>query len=290
MALTEQAIQVLPLSKVKPPKFRVREDVGLLDDLKASMQAKGLLQPIIVRPMNGHFEVVAGHRRYVCALELGWKEIPATVVTAGDKEAFEMSLVENIQRKSMDPIEEANAFKRYCVDNGWGSQRELAHRLGISDAQISQRLQLLKLGEENLYSVKTGKVSVSHAEAIASLDTEKATEVMDKVVDYGLDVSKTRTVVQAVKQGMEPEQAVHHVLSFPDVPLIVKPKVDFKVSVREHLVLCVRQAIKSMQFYLEELPVGDEKHQWTTEVLAPMREIENTALKFEKQFNKGNEK
>jgi len=261
-----------------------------LEDLKASIQQKGLIEPILARPVNNHFEVVAGSRRFIAVKELGWTDVPATVRELSDKEAFEIALMENIQRRSMDPVEEAKAYKRYCIDNGWGSQTELATRLGLTQGQISARLSILKLGDQNLNHVIIGEVSVSHAEAIASLDTAKMTEMMDKVTSLGLDVVKTRQAVSAVKAGYSVDQATHHALQFPDVPLVFKEKIDEKVNVREHVVLSLKSGIKNMQFWLESLPDGPEKHQWTNEILYPMRQLENQALKLQKQYNNGHAK
>ena len=276
------------MAKIRPAKYQLRERFDGLEELKKSIIEKGLLEPILVRPKKDVYEVVAGSRRYVAVTELRWKEVPATIRELTDKEAFEVALMENIQRRSMDPIEEAKAYKRYVVENGWGSQSELAKRLGLSEAQISERLKVLKLGDDNLHHVKIGAVSISHAETIASLDTEKATQVMDEVVKYGLDVTKTRVAVQAVKAGLRPDQAVHHAMTWPEVQIpLFKEKIDEKVNIREHVVLSVKTGIKNAMFYLESLPDGPEKKEWTTNVLYPMRQLENEALRLQKKFNNG---
>lgn len=118
-----------------------------LNGLMRSILDKGLLQSVIVRIINDKncYEIVAGYRRCSACKKLGWKKIPCQLLDLSDIEAFEISIVENVQRKTLNPIDEAKAFKKYVYDNGWGSVSKLASKLGKSFAYITKRIMLLDL-------------------------------------------------------------------------------------------------------------------------------------------------
>ncbi|MFC1755456.1 ParB/RepB/Spo0J family partition protein, partial [Thermoproteota archaeon] len=135
------------LNRTHLSKQSLRSDLGNLDELMASIDKVGLLQPIVVRTVANEYEVIAGNRRFEACRRLSWIKIPCHIVEMDDKEAFEISLVENVQRNMLNPIEEARAFSRYVEENGWGSVNDLAHRIGKSQVYVSKRLRLLKLPE-----------------------------------------------------------------------------------------------------------------------------------------------
>ena len=123
----------------------IREDEGDLTDLTLSIKEMGLLHPIVVRIIDSRFEVVAGNRRYLACKKLGWRKIPSHVVDLGDRESFEVSMIENVQRKTMNPLEEAKAYSLYIQNYGWGGVSELARRIGKSQEYVSKRIKLLDL-------------------------------------------------------------------------------------------------------------------------------------------------
>ena len=115
------SVEDIAISDMVPPANSLRTSMNGIEQLAESIKKIGLLQPIVVRINSlGSFEVVAGNRRFKACKSLGWKKIPCHVVELDDKEAFEISLVENIHRKSLSPIEEAYAFKSYVKELGWG--------------------------------------------------------------------------------------------------------------------------------------------------------------------------
>ena len=119
-----------------------------ISDLSRSICEKGLLHPLIVRQVKneGSYQIVAGNRRYIACKTLGWRKIPCNIIEVDDdKEAFEISLIENIQRRTLNPIEEAHAFRTYVSDFGWGGISELANKIGKSASYVDRRLQLLDL-------------------------------------------------------------------------------------------------------------------------------------------------
>jgi ParB family chromosome partitioning protein len=139
-----------------------------LEELAMSIRQHGLLQPILVRPRGEFFEIVAGNRRFAAFKSLKIPKIPCVVREMGDKEAFELAITENVERKSLNPIEEAIAFRTYTSQAGWGSVTELAYKLGKSPAFITQRISLLKLPEDVQEKIASGEICPSTAREIVS--------------------------------------------------------------------------------------------------------------------------
>jgi len=141
----------LPVDSIKSPRILVRESEAssardnTVRELAASMRQHGLLHPIIVRPIEEGFEIVAGNRRFEACKLLRWKYVPAKVRELSEKGAFELQLIENIQRMTMNPIEEARAFKKYTMEFGWGGESDLARIISRSEQFVSNRIQLLRL-------------------------------------------------------------------------------------------------------------------------------------------------
>src|ERR671911_1115608 len=186
----------LPLPIISPAQVQTRIYASLsqqesIDELSRSIKKHGLLQPIIVRPINRGFEIVAGHRRFQACKLLRWKTIPAMVKDASDKDAFEIQLVENIQRKTLDPIEEAHAFKLYVRDYGWGGVTYLAETIMKSEQYVSSRIQLLKLPQNVIDKVKSGELKVSHAFELLGIG--KSLEyISDDIINKNMSVKDIR--------------------------------------------------------------------------------------------------
>lgn len=187
----------LPLPIISPAQVQTRIYASLshqesIDELSRSIKKHGLLQPIIVRPINRGFEIVAGHRRFQACKLLRWKTIPAMVKDVSDKDAFEIQLVENIQRKTLDPIEEAHAFKLYVRDYGWGGVTYLAETIMKSEQYVSSRIQLLKLPQNVIDKVKSGELKVSHAFELLSLEGKGLENMSDDIIYKNMSVKDIR--------------------------------------------------------------------------------------------------
>ena len=134
----------IDISKIKPFRYSYRRNINEdLAELCYSIKQKGLLHPIIVRMIeDGEYEIVAGTRRYNAFKMLGWRKILSHVVELDDKDALEVSLIENIHSKNLNPIEEARAFQDYVTNYGWGGISELAIRLGKSVSYVDKRINI----------------------------------------------------------------------------------------------------------------------------------------------------
>jgi ParB family chromosome partitioning protein len=155
----------------------LRDDLGPMEGLIFSIKEKGLLQPIVVRPVENAFEVIAGNRRLEACKRLRVKNVPCYIVGRDDKQAYEVSLIENIQRKTLNPIEEAKAFRRYVDERGYGAVSELAARIGKSEPYVSKRLALLELPIQVQEQLVRRRITPSTAEEFISLDSDEIDEV-----------------------------------------------------------------------------------------------------------------
>jgi ParB family chromosome partitioning protein len=157
------------------------------EELTNSINMQGLLQPIIVRPATDggseNYSIVAGNRRFNACKALGWKDIPSRIVDADDKEAFQLSLTENIQKKSLNPVEEAYAFEAYNLNYGWGGITELAFRIGKSISYVDRRMRLLKLPIDVVDLISTGKMSPSAADELLPIQDQKQQSALAYMVE-----------------------------------------------------------------------------------------------------------
>jgi len=161
-----------------------------------SIQDKGLLEPIIVRPAADGFEVVAGMRRYEACKKLGWRRVPVHVVELDDREAFEVSLLENIQRETLNPIEEARAFRNYVEEFGYGGETELARRIGKSQEYVSRRIGLLSLPQRVQDQIMRRRIPPSVAQELTLLDDDYAEKLADEIGDRGLSMREVRHIIR----------------------------------------------------------------------------------------------
>jgi ParB family transcriptional regulator, chromosome partitioning protein len=172
-----------------------------LTELADSIRKVGLLQPIVVRVNDeGHFEVVSGCRRYTACKTLGLKKISCVIIEANDKEAFETSLIENIQRSSLDPLEEAQAFKKYVWESGWGGISELASIIGRSHSYIIKHIMLLNLPQDVVDFINKQQLDPSTAQELFPIkDSSKQSELATIIVEKQLSSKDVRHIVQDIK-------------------------------------------------------------------------------------------
>ena len=164
------ALRELPMTSVRPNPFqpRTRMDEGPLDELVASMQASGLLQPVLVRPRDGGYELIAGERRWRAATRLGWTKIPAVVKDVDDQTLLTLALIENLQRDDLSPIDEAAGYQRLASEFQL-PHGEIARLVGRNRATIANLLRLLQLPAEVQAMVHERKLTEGHARALLGL-------------------------------------------------------------------------------------------------------------------------
>lgn len=158
---------------IDPPRSPLRSYTDDIDEMVKSIRERGLINPIVVRPVGERFEVVAGAIRFEAVKRLRWAKVPCMIRELRDKDAFEVALAENVQRKTMNPLEEAESFRRYIDLYGRGSESALANKLGKSQEYISHRLALLTLPSSIKRSIMRRRISTSVAQELASLEDER---------------------------------------------------------------------------------------------------------------------
>jgi ParB family chromosome partitioning protein len=189
-------VENVDIWKISAPIYQIRSELED-EDLVNSIKENGLLQPILVRVAGDRFQVVAGQRRLNACRRLGLRSIAAKIIEADDKEAFKISLIENIERKTLNPLEEAMAFKKYVDDFGFGGMTELAKEIGRSVTYVSRRVALLQLPKEVQQKVLRRRKGLSAAIELLSIgDAEEAMEMAGRIDSLNLTQRETREVVR----------------------------------------------------------------------------------------------
>lgn len=180
--------------RANPRNPRRSFDAGDLDDLANSVREKGVVQPILVRPVadtTDSFEIIAGERRWRAAQKAGLHDVPVVVVEATDKEALELAIVENVQRSDLNPLEEALGYQQLVDEYDYASA-ELANVIGKSRSHVANTLSLLKLPPVVQDYLRQGKLTAGHARALVNTDDPAATA--KRIVDAGMTVREAETL------------------------------------------------------------------------------------------------
>jgi ParB family chromosome partitioning protein len=220
-------------NKLQP---RQRYDEAKLEDLKASIKEKGVLQPILVRKHEDGYEVVAGERRLKAAKALGLEQVPVIIKNVTDREAFVLALVENIQREELNAIEEALGFKRLMEEFQF-TQEAVAESIGKDRSTVSNLLRLLRLPEEIQKQVADDKLSMGHARALLSLEEASIQKKMAQaIIDRGLSVRQVEELVKKAHQGQNIIQAAKNKPKNRDIEILeeeLRKILGTKVSIKD---------------------------------------------------------
>jgi ParB family chromosome partitioning protein len=214
-------VMEIDVDQLTPNLYQPRQDFDQekLDELKESIKAHGIIQPIIVRESPQGYEIVAGERRFKAARELGIKKIPVIIKQFNNLKTFEVSLVENLQRDDLNPIEQAFAFKR-LVDEFSLTHQELAEITGKSRTFISNTIRLLNLDEWVRERVASGKISFGHAKVLLSLDDKHMQqEFGQKIIEQDLSLMYLELIVERWKKRKEKDSLTNkqNIQYFPEL-------------------------------------------------------------------------
>jgi ParB family chromosome partitioning protein len=194
----EERLAQLPVAALRPGKYqpRTRMDEASLAELADSIRARGVIQPVVVREVGeGHYEILAGERRWRAARLAGLERIPAIVRDVPDEAALGIGLIENIQREDLNPIEEAMGLKR-LIDEFRLTHEEAARAVGRSRAGVTNLLRLLELAPAVQALVQEGRIDMGHARAILALSRPRQVEVAQRIAELGLSVREAERLVQ----------------------------------------------------------------------------------------------
>lgn len=209
----EQAAAELPASEIAAavidanpwqPRSEISEDD--LAELANSLEEHGLVQPIVVRSQGDRYQLIAGQRRLAAARQLGWETVPVRVLEVDDRQMSEIAIVENLQRRDLDPLEKATSFKTYLSTWG-GTQEELAKRLSVDRSTVANLIRLLELPGAVQQKLRTGKLTMGHARALLPLgDEHEQVTLADRVVAEGLSVRAVESEVQEILRADEADE------------------------------------------------------------------------------------
>ena len=246
----------IKISEIRPNPYQPRKefDQNGLQELADSIKENGVFQPILVRKSLSGYELVAGERRLRASKLAGLKEIPVIVKDFGDKEMMEISLLENIQRKDLTPIEEANAYEQLIKKLNY-TQEQLAKRIGKSRANVTNLLRLLTLPNEVQKLVNDNKLSYGQARTLLALESEdKIIDLAKRCVKEGLSVRElenlTRKTTSKVKAKKEPKKRNPYI---EDVRERMQKKLATKVEITDKAITIRYNNTRDLNRILEKL-------------------------------------
>lgn len=238
----------IELDRIYPPKHPLRIELDQIDELARSIASVGLLHPIVVRMVqDDKFEVVAGHRRLEACKKLRLTKVPCHVVEMDDRNAFEASLVENVQHESLNPIDEARAFAAYTSRQNWGSVTELARAIGRSETYVSKRISLLDLPREIQEKIIRRRITISSAEELIPLSSESQIELSVFAEKNELTKMEIRSIAKRLKKDETPGRGEETAFEDP-------AKVDRKGI--EKAIVSLRVAMFRLDDIIDELEDG----------------------------------
>lgn len=206
---SKESVKTLRLSEIEPQPSQPRTIFNHepLEELASSIAAHGLLQPIVVREgKNGYYRIIAGERRWRASKMAGLTEVPVVIIDADDKEAAELSLIENLQRENLNAIEEAIAYKS-LADEYDLTQKEISSRIGKSREYVSNAMRLLDLPNDIIEIVKRNELSAGHARALLGLkDKDMMLEAANLVIKKGLSVRAAEELVKSYNRHADGDE------------------------------------------------------------------------------------
>jgi len=212
-APSKEALQTLAIDRLKPGRFqpRTRMDDASLAELADSIREQGVMQPILVRPVEGgRFEIIAGERRWRAAQRAGLKDVPALVKSVPDHDALALALIENIQREDLNPLEEAFGLKRLIDELGL-THEAAAKAVGRSRSAVTNLLRLTQLAKPAQDYLMNGALEMGHARALLALSVAQQTATAARVVNGALSVRETeRLVATLLKPDARPARRQGH--------------------------------------------------------------------------------
>ncbi|MEQ8181676.1 MAG: ParB/RepB/Spo0J family partition protein [Smithellaceae bacterium] len=227
-------LTVCGIEELRPNRYQPRKNFHEQDQkqLIASIKKSGVIQPIIVRRLDKGYEIIAGERRWRAAQAAGLKDVPVVVREASDMEAAEMSLIENIQREELNPLEEANAYAT-LMETFRLSQEEISTRVGKDRSTIANTVRLLKLPEKAKAALVEKKITSGHARSLLSLAAaDDQDKILALIIKKGLNVRDTEKLIQGSKAKLQEKKPVTKDRYLADLERALAAKLMAKVQIR----------------------------------------------------------
>jgi ParB family chromosome partitioning protein len=234
----KSGVMMLPVDQIRPDARQPRREMdhAAIDELAKSLQHQGVLQPVLVRKDGSRYKIIAGERRWRAAQKAGLKELPALLRDATDAEAFELAIVENLQREDLKPLELAEGYKRLIDERRW-TQEQVADRVGKSRVSVANSLRLLQLPEEVKHLLKADQLDMGHAKALLGLSKpQDMASLARAVVAEGLSVRETEARVREGRTQGPTAKKKHAAKQSPEARRMVEDlqrKLGTKVRITE---------------------------------------------------------
>lgn len=221
-AAAQGALRELPVGSIRPNPFQPRRefDPAALDELASSIEASGLLQPVVVRSAKSGYELIAGERRWRAVQKLGWQKVPAVVKEVDDRSLLTLALIENLQRDDLSPVDEARGYQR-LMEEFKLAQGEVARLVGRNRSTVANSLRLLQLPADVQARLQDKSLSEGHARALLGLaDPREISRIAAEVVERGWSVRETEALIRGegpavatvkpkLRRARPPVRAVH---------------------------------------------------------------------------------
>lgn len=187
----------IAIDQIKPNRYQPRKEFNAdaLFELAQSIRENGLIQPIVVRPIDNGYEIIAGERRYRAMVLAGFTSIPSHVLNANENKIAQMALIENVQREDLSSIEEADAYVQLIKLKGW-TQEKLAQVMGKSQSSIANKIRLLQLSSDVQQAIANREITERHARALLQINQDAQKVVLQEIVDKKLNVAQTEQFIQ----------------------------------------------------------------------------------------------
>ena len=225
----------LPISEIIPNRYQPRKnfDNEMLSDLTNSIKERGILQPIIVRKSKENktkFEIIAGERRWLAAQKAGLHKVPVVITEADDLKSLEFAIVENVQRHDLNPLEEAQGYKRLIDDFSY-DQEKVSKFIGKSRSHITNCLRLLTLPNEVIHLIESKKLTAGHAKILVGLDN--ASFVANKIIEKKLSVRKSENFVRIFKDKKQ-RPSISKDANIKDLERKISEKIGLNVVIKNN--------------------------------------------------------
>ncbi|QNO16659.1 ParB/RepB/Spo0J family partition protein [Alkalicella caledoniensis] len=209
--IDENSIQKISLSRIRPNPKQPRKifNVVALEELASSIKEHGIIQPVVVRQIEGGYELVAGERRLRASKLAGLKEISAVIQNFNDKQIAEIALIENLQREDLNPIEEAEAYQKLIEEFGI-TQEQLSVRIGKSRPSIANTIRLLSLCKEVREMIIKGRIKAGQARPLLILDKNKQIDVANLIIEKGLNARQIEKYCKEINEEKKSRKMIHN--------------------------------------------------------------------------------
>lgn len=228
--------QTVAVDLIDPNPFQPRKEFSVesLAELSKSIKRHGVLQPLLLRPIDGRFQLIAGERRWRAAKEAGLSEVPARLLELDDRQVCEAAIEENLKRQDLSVLEKAQAFQEY-LDRFECSIEELAKQLSMSRSNVSNMLRLLELPSAVKEFLTRDAISPGHARAILPLDESQQLDLCNRIQKESWSVRKTESEVRALQSHDDPAKTTKPVAEKPDAPETTNHVLSLQNFLREQL-------------------------------------------------------